>query len=94
MEVSGQLHSLAALPVKERAHCTHWTGDWVGPRPGLVAMEKRKIACPCRESNRGRPASSPPLYQMSEPRSNYTCGLIYFICILFNDSDNNRLDRV
>jgi len=27
----------------ERASCTHWIGDWVGPRAGLDAVVKRKI---------------------------------------------------
>jgi hypothetical protein len=27
----------------ERAHGTHWTGGWVGPRAGLDDMEERKI---------------------------------------------------
>jgi hypothetical protein len=31
---------------------------WVGPRAGLDAMEKRKISCPCCESNPGCPAHS------------------------------------
>jgi hypothetical protein len=31
-------------------------GDWVGPRAGPDAVEQRKISCPCRKSNPGRPA--------------------------------------
>jgi hypothetical protein len=31
----------------------------VGPRAGLDAMEERKISCPYREWNPGRPARSP-----------------------------------
>jgi hypothetical protein len=27
----------------ERAHGTHWIGGWVGPRPGLDDVEKRKF---------------------------------------------------
>jgi hypothetical protein len=30
----------------------------MGSRFGLYAVEKRKIPCPCRESNPGRPARS------------------------------------
>jgi hypothetical protein len=29
------------------------------PRAGLVAVEKRKISCPCRESKPGRPSPQP-----------------------------------
>jgi hypothetical protein len=36
----------------------HWIGDWVSPRAGLDAVEKREILH-CRESNLGRPAHSP-----------------------------------
>jgi hypothetical protein len=46
MDVSGQLHDLAALP-----HGIHWIGGWVGPRPGLDTIVKRKITIPCRDSN-------------------------------------------
>jgi hypothetical protein len=37
---------------------THWIGGWIVPRAGLDAVEWRKIARHCRESNPGRP----PLY--------------------------------
>jgi hypothetical protein len=39
LEVSGQLHSLAAYP-QGRSPSTHWMGGWVGPRAGLGDMEK------------------------------------------------------
>jgi len=42
----------------DRTPDTNWTGNWVGPRAGPDAMVKRKILCPCRESNPGRPARS------------------------------------
>jgi hypothetical protein len=29
----------------------YWVGDWVGPRAGLDSVKKRRISCPCRESN-------------------------------------------
>jgi hypothetical protein len=37
MEVSGQLHAPAALPLRERATGTHWVG-YVGPTAILVTM--------------------------------------------------------
>jgi hypothetical protein len=43
MEVSGQLHALAALPPRETAPDTHWIGGWVGPRAVLDVVVKRKI---------------------------------------------------
>jgi hypothetical protein len=46
MEVSGQLHALAALPLRERAPGTHWIGGWVDPRAVLDAVVKRKIPNP------------------------------------------------
>jgi len=41
MEVSGQLHATAALPPGKQPR-THRTEGWVGPRPGLDAVTKRK----------------------------------------------------
>jgi hypothetical protein len=49
MEVNGQLHT----PEKQ-AHGTHWIRDWVGPRAGLDAVEKRKPYPP-------RPSSPQPI---------------------------------
>jgi hypothetical protein len=40
LEVSGQLHALAALPPGERAPGTHWIRGWVGPRAGLDDMKE------------------------------------------------------
>jgi hypothetical protein len=51
MEVSGQLHTPAALPPRERAPGTHWIGGWVGPGAILDAVVKRKIPSSRRESN-------------------------------------------
>jgi hypothetical protein len=45
MEMSGQLHSLAAL-LPEKEPGTHMLGGWVGPRAGLDVVGKRKsLAC-------------------------------------------------
>jgi hypothetical protein len=49
----------------ERSPCTHWMRDWVDRRGGLEAVEKRKMVCPCRESNPGRPTRSALLYRLS-----------------------------
>jgi hypothetical protein len=59
MEVSGQLHALAALPPGKK--------PLVGPRAILDAVMKRKIPSPCQESNQNpdHPAHSPVLYQLS-----------------------------
>jgi hypothetical protein len=48
---------------KESARGTRLTGGWVGLTPGLDAVEWRKISCPYRESNLGRPAFIPSLYR-------------------------------
>jgi hypothetical protein len=40
----------------EKALGTHWMGGWMGLRAGLDAVAERKIPCPCRQSNPGRPA--------------------------------------
>jgi hypothetical protein len=42
MEVSGQLHDSATVPLGKDPG-THWIGSWVGPRAGLDVTEKRKI---------------------------------------------------
>jgi hypothetical protein len=57
MEVSGQIHAPAALPPGKEHAGKHLIGGWVGLRAGLGAVEcRKKIPCPCRESNPGRPA--------------------------------------
>jgi len=35
MELSGQLHNTAALPLRERGRGTHWMGGRVDPRARL-----------------------------------------------------------
>jgi hypothetical protein len=42
---------------------THWTGGWVSPRAGLDTGENI-IYLNCRESNQGRPASTPSRYRL------------------------------
>lgn len=50
MEVTGQLHALAAVPL-EKSSDTHWIGGWMGTVASLDVMEKRKISYPCQDSN-------------------------------------------
>jgi hypothetical protein len=58
MNVSGQFHAPAALHPRERPPGTHWIEAWVGNITGLVATVKRKISCPCKESNHCHPTRS------------------------------------
>jgi len=46
MEVSGQLHTLAAIPLG-----TCWIGVWVGPRAVVDVVVKGEIPSTFRESN-------------------------------------------
>jgi hypothetical protein len=41
MEVSGQLHTPAALPSRGRAPDTHWIGGWVGTRASLDTVTRK-----------------------------------------------------
>jgi hypothetical protein len=59
MEVSNQLHALAALPPRERAPGTNWIGDWVGSRTVLDAVVKRKVPSLLRESKPRTPTVQP-----------------------------------
>jgi hypothetical protein len=42
----------------ERAPGTHLIGGWVGPRPSLHVVTKRKTLCSSQESNPSNPACS------------------------------------
>jgi hypothetical protein len=44
---------LGRFTLGERTPGTRLIGGWVGTRAGLDATWKRKISCPCRESNPG-----------------------------------------
>jgi hypothetical protein len=44
---------------RERTPCTHWIGDWVGPRAVLDTGVKRKISSPRWESNPRTPIVQP-----------------------------------
>jgi hypothetical protein len=64
-EWSASLPSL--FTARERAPGTYWIGGWVDPRASLIAVAKRKISCPCQESN--CPTHSLSLYWVSYPSS-------------------------
>jgi hypothetical protein len=59
MEVSGQLHTLAALPTRERSPGTQWIGGWVDLRAVLDAVVKRKIPSPHWELDPRTPIIQP-----------------------------------
>jgi hypothetical protein len=46
MEVSGQLHGPAALPLEKEPPRTHWIGGWVGLRAGLDTVVKNSQPLP------------------------------------------------
>jgi hypothetical protein len=61
MELSGKLHTPAALPPGVTASGTHWIGRWVGPRAGQDAVAKQKgspFTARAWNLNPGRPAHS------------------------------------
>jgi len=43
MELSGQLHDLAALPSRKEPPFTHWIGGWVGHTSGLDARNVMSV---------------------------------------------------
>jgi hypothetical protein len=63
----GQLHTPVALPPRKEPPGTHWIVGWVGPRAGLDLVMKRKIPCPCPDSNPDHPARSSALYHSANP---------------------------
>jgi hypothetical protein len=42
--VNGQLHNLSRFTPQEKSLGTYWIGGWVGPRAGLIAVEKIKFS--------------------------------------------------
>jgi hypothetical protein len=60
MEVSGQLHTLAALPPGEEPLVPI---GWMGPRAILDAVVKREILSPCWESKPRTPIVQPRLFE-------------------------------
>jgi hypothetical protein len=84
MEVSGQLHALAALPWG-KSSSTHWIGGWMGLR-GSGRYGEEKNLLPCRERNPGRPALARrytdwaiPVSSAKERRPVKTKGMWYYI---------------
>ena len=51
MDVSGEIHAMVVLTPPEMSTSTHWMGGSMGPSAGLDALEKKKITCPCWDSN-------------------------------------------
>jgi hypothetical protein len=51
MDVGVQLHVSAALFPGKKSHGTHSAAGWMGSRPGLNALEKRKIFFTYRKPN-------------------------------------------
>jgi len=51
LEVNGQIEAQAALPSGSNPN-THRVGCFVGPRAGLDILGKKKVFCPCWDSNR------------------------------------------
>jgi hypothetical protein len=52
---------------EKRAPFTDWIGGLVGSRAGLNDVQQRQLSSLCRESNTGRAARSPSLYELSNP---------------------------
>jgi hypothetical protein len=48
MAACGQLHTPGRFTPWENVPRTHWIGDWVSPRAGLDAAEKKKSHAPVR----------------------------------------------
>jgi hypothetical protein len=59
MEVSGQLHTTAALPPEKESLFPRWIGGWVDTKALLDAVVKRKIPSTRRESNPRTPIIQP-----------------------------------
>jgi hypothetical protein len=59
MEVSDQRHVPAALPRVEQNPGTLQIGSWVGHRPELEVLDKRKLSVLCRYSKIGLSSPNP-----------------------------------
>jgi hypothetical protein len=67
MEVSGQLHTPAALPQGKEPRDSNWIADGVGARAGLAPVARRKIPSPHRTRTSDHPAHNPALYHSAIP---------------------------
>jgi len=61
MEVSDQLHTLAASPPGKEPLIPYWIGGWVDPKASLDTAVKRKIPSPCWDWNPQSFTRSPAL---------------------------------
>jgi hypothetical protein len=77
MEVSGQLHTLAALLPGKEPH-THCIGGWMYPRAVLDAMVKRKIPSSHQELN--------PITLLIQPIAQLCTHIVCLNCELFKYS--------
>ena len=59
MEASDQRHDPVALPREEKNGGTLQIGIWVGRRPELEVLDKRKLPGLCRYSNTGPSSPNP-----------------------------------
>jgi hypothetical protein len=67
MDVIGQLHAPATLPPGKEHLISHWIGGWVGLRPRLDALVKRKTPSYCQDSNPRSSSLYPSAIPMGYP---------------------------
>jgi len=59
MQVSGQLHALPTLPLRNRLLVPSIIGGCVGTRPQPVHEQEQKNPCPCMTMHPGHPEQKP-----------------------------------
>lgn len=67
----------------DRAPDTHQREDWVDPKVGLDAVEKRKTFCPCRKSNSCSSYRSPSPQRLNSPGSVKSRKIISIVFVNF-----------
>jgi hypothetical protein len=82
--------SFTPLPIYP---ATHWIGGWVGPRPDLDGVKKRKFLHPSVVELRpfGRPACSQSLYRLYYPGSVCLCIPHNFYAVRLVSKESRRL---